>query len=125
MTIDTLTQDIDGCQYAGVKKTLPVLECCSVTEAPLSRRDAEKAAAVLKAIADPARLRLLSLIAAQPDREACTCDLITPLGLTQPTVTHHLRVLTQAGLLDRERRGTWTYYRVVPAGLKSIRDILT
>ena len=125
MTVDTLTQHIDGCQYGGVKKSLPVLECCSVTEAPLSRRDAERAAAALKVIADPARLRLLSLIAAQPDREACTCDLITPLGLTQPTVTHHLRVLHQAGLLDRERRGTWTYYRIVPATLKTLRDILT
>lgn len=104
---------------------MPVLECCSVLDSPLTKRDAERAAAAFKVIADPARLRLLSLIAAQPGREACTCDLVVPLGLTQPTVTHHLRVLTEAGLLERERRGTWTYYRVVPTALKGLREILS
>jgi len=120
-----LTEDIDVCQYLSVKKTLPVAECCPVLDAPLTRREAERAASAFKVIADPARLRLLSLIAAQPGREACTCDLVVPLGLTQPTVTHHLRVLTQAGLLERERRGTWTFYRVVPSALKTLREILS
>ena len=66
----------------------------------------------LKAIADPARLRLLSLIQAQPDHEACVCHLTEPLGLSQPTVSHHLKVLLQAGLVEREQRGSWAYFRI-------------
>ncbi|MHB8511719.1 MAG: metalloregulator ArsR/SmtB family transcription factor [Actinomycetota bacterium] len=100
-------------------------DCCAVTEAPLSRKDAQTLATAFKAVADPARLRLLSLIAAQPDAEACTCDLTTLLGLTQPTVTHHLRVLSEAGILDSERRGTWTYYRIVPSRLTELRRVLS
>ncbi len=65
--------------------------------------------------ADPARLRLLSLIQSAPDGEACVCDLTAPLGLSQPTVSHHLRILTEAGLLEREKRGVWAYYRLVPS----------
>lgn len=91
-------------------------------EAPLPRRDAERLAAAFKAVADPARLRLLSLVASAG--EMCTCDLTGPLGLSQPTVTHHLQVLYDAGLVDRERRGTWTWYRVVPERLKALRDVL-
>ena len=76
------------------------------------------------ALADPARLRLLSLIAAQPDREACNCELIEPLGLSQPTVSHHLKVLHDAGLLARERRGQWIYYRIVPEQMAAVRTAL-
>lgn len=107
-----------------MKKTLATIECCPVMDAPLSKKDSERLATAFKAIADPARLRLLSLIAAQPGAEACTCDLTDPLGLAQPTVSHHLRVLLEAGILERERRGQWTYYRVVPASLKALRDVL-
>lgn len=86
--------------------------------------DAEALAGVFKAIADPARLRLLSFIAAQPGAEACVCHLIAPVGLSQPTVSHHLKVLTAAGLLERERRGTWMFYRLVPARVEALRQAL-
>jgi len=87
--------------------------------------DAEQLAAALKAIAEPARLRLLSLIRAQPDQEACVCHLTEPLGLSQPTVSHHLKVLLQAGLVERDKRGSWAYYRVVPEPLAALRAVLT
>jgi ArsR family transcriptional regulator len=81
-------------------------------------------AGVFKALADPARLRLLSLIQAQPGAEACVCNLVEPLGLSQPTVTHHLQVLHRAGLLQREKRGIWVYYRVVRPALQAVRQAL-
>jgi ArsR family transcriptional regulator len=88
-------------------------DCCPpLLEAPLTQDEAETLAAALKVLADPARLRLVSLIAAQPSVEACVCDLTEPLGLTQPTVSHHLKVLHDAGILDREQRGRWAYYRL-------------
>lgn len=90
----------------------------------LSKGEAEQLAAVFKAIADPARLRLLNYIASQPSGEACVCYLTKPIGLTQPTVSHHLRVLHEAGVLGRERRGTWVYYRIVPERLAMLRDAL-
>lgn len=71
-------------------------------------------------MADPARLRLFSLIAAQPSGEVCACALVEPLGRSQPTVSHHLRVLYEAGLVDRERRGTWIWYWVVPGRLEAL-----
>jgi ArsR family transcriptional regulator, arsenate/arsenite/antimonite-responsive transcriptional repressor len=99
--------------------------CCSpLSEEPLAAEDAEQLAAALKVIADPARLRLLSLIQAQPDGEACVCHLQDPLGLSQPTVSHHLKVLLDAGLLEREQRGRWAYFRVVPDQLRALRDLL-
>jgi ArsR family transcriptional regulator len=90
----------------------------------LSRPDADDLAALLRALADPARLRLLSLIAAQPDGEACVCYLTEPVGLSQPTVSHHLQVMHSAGLLEREKRGAWVYYRVVPERLEALRTAL-
>jgi ArsR family transcriptional regulator len=92
---------------------------------PIERADAERLAGVLKALADPARLRLLSLIQSATDGEACVCDLTAPLGLSQPTVSHHLRILTEAGLLEREKRGVWAYYRLVPTAIATIADLLT
>ncbi len=79
----------------------------------------------MKALADPARLRLLSLIQAQADGEACVCHLTEPLGLSQPTVSHHLKVLRQAGLVDRDQRGSWAYFRVVPERLAELRSLLS
>jgi ArsR family transcriptional regulator len=90
----------------------------------LGRTDARELARCFHALADPGRLRLLSFIAAQPGGEACVCYLTGPLGLAQPTVSHHLRVLTEAGLLERERRGTWVYYRLVPARVATLREAL-
>ena len=94
---------------------LPLVEACCVPllgESPLAEDDAAALAAALKVLADSGRLRLLSLIGAQPGAEACTCDLIEPLGLSQPTVSHHLKALHEAGFLDRERRGQWVFYRL-------------
>jgi ArsR family transcriptional regulator len=90
----------------------------------LREADAERLAAAFKALADPARLRVLNFIAAQPDGEACVCHFTDLLGLAQPTVSHHLRLLYEAGLVDRERRGTWVYYRIVPQRIAALRDAL-
>jgi ArsR family transcriptional regulator len=98
--------------------------CAPVLQARLGKADAEELAAAFRAVADPARLRLLSLIAAQPDAEACVCHLQKPLGLSQPTVSHHLKLLHEAGLLSRERRGSWVYYRIVPERLAALREAL-
>ena len=98
--------------------------CAAILGSRLREEDAEELAVAFKAIADPARLRLLSFIAAQPAAEACVCHLIAPVGLSQPTVSHHLKVLTAAGLLERERRGTWRFYRLVPARVEALRQAL-
>ncbi len=98
--------------------------CAPVLHARLGKDDAEALAAALKALADPARLRLLSFIAAQPGGEACVCYLTAPVGLSQPTVSHHLKLLKEAGLLARDKRGTWVYYRVVPERIEAIRAAL-
>jgi len=96
--------------------------CCpSLLDAPLDTRAAAELAAAFAALADPARLRLLSLIAVQPTGQVCACDLVEPLGKSQPTVSHHLKVLYEAGLVDRQRRGTWVWYRVVPERLAALR----
>ena len=98
--------------------------CPPLLQEPLAAGEAESLARVLRAIADPARLRLLSLIQAQPDHEACVCHLTEPLGLSQPTVSHHLKVLLQAGLVGREQRGSWAYFRVREEPLAALRDVL-
>ncbi|NLE72112.1 MAG: helix-turn-helix transcriptional regulator [Actinomycetales bacterium] len=108
--------------------TLPVLQdaCCApITEEALTADQAAVLSARLKALAEPARLRLISLLAAAPDGERCVCDLTAPLGLSQPTVSHHLGVLHKAGLVTREKRGTWAYYAVVPEALASLAAVLT
>src|SRR3989442_11217160 len=98
--------------------------CAPLVRARLGRDDAEALATAFKAIADPGRLRLLSFISGQPGAEACVCHLVQPLGLAQPTVSHHLKVLTEAGLLARERRGTWMFYRLVPERVEVLRQAL-
>jgi ArsR family transcriptional regulator, arsenate/arsenite/antimonite-responsive transcriptional repressor len=107
---------------------LPILtapDCCApVTREPLNAEHAEALASVLKAIADPTRLRLLSLVAAHEDREACVCELTEPVGLSQPTVSHHLKILVDAGLLTRDKRGVWAYYAIVPGALDALADLL-
>ena len=109
-------------------KGLPILEervCCpSVLAAPLEPEAADELAAGFAALSDPARLRLLSLIAAQPTGEVCACDLVEPIGRSQPTVSHHLKVLFEAGLVEREKRGTWVWYRVVPDRVEALRAAL-
>jgi ArsR family transcriptional regulator, arsenate/arsenite/antimonite-responsive transcriptional repressor len=98
--------------------------CPPLLQGPLAQDEAEELAGVLKAIADPARLRLLSLIEAQPGHEACVCHLTEPLGLSQPTVSHHLKVLLRAGLVEREQRGSWAYFRVKAEPLATLRGLL-
>jgi ArsR family transcriptional regulator len=101
-----------------------VTACCApLTASPLSEDEATRLAGALKAVADPTRLRLLSLIASSPDGEVCVCDLTAPLGLSQPTISHHLKVMTGAGLLEREKRGVWAYYRVVPGSLAHLAEL--
>ncbi|MDQ3106753.1 MAG: metalloregulator ArsR/SmtB family transcription factor [Actinomycetota bacterium] len=101
----------------------PIEVCCApMLDSALSEDDANELAAAFKVLADPARLRLLSMIASS--EESCACDLVEPLGRSQPTVSHHLAVLTGAGLLHREKRGKWAYYRAVPERLAGLRDVL-
>ena len=107
-----------------VRDVSAVACCAPLVRAPLTQSDAEQLAQTLKALADPARLRLLSIVAASADQEACVCDLIEPVGLSQPTVSHHLKVLTEAGFLTRSKRGTWAYYRLVPAALERVTGVL-
>lgn len=105
---------------------LAVLQCCSpVTGQVLDQSDAEQLAGALKAIADPARLRLISIVAAAESGEVCVCDFTGPVGLSQPTVSHHLKILVDAGVLAREQRGKWAYYRLVPAALDNLGRLLT
>jgi ArsR family transcriptional regulator, arsenate/arsenite/antimonite-responsive transcriptional repressor len=99
--------------------------CCPTgLETPLERDAATDLATLFKALADPARLQLLALIKASNDGECCVCDLTEPLGLTQPTVSHHLKVLTDAGLLIRDKRGTWVWYAVVEDRLAELANVL-
>ncbi len=99
--------------------------CCqAVTAGVLDESDAEDLAVAFKVLADPARLRLLSLVAAAESGEACACDLVEPVGRSQPTVSHHLSMLVDAGLLAREKRGRWAWYRVVPERLTALQAAL-
>jgi len=111
-----------------VRSALPVIDqvdCCSpVTGGTLEAEEAEHLARMFKALGDPTRVRLLSLIAAQPEREACICDLTEPVGLSQPTVSHHMKQLVDAGLVVREQRGRWAFYRVVDDTLRALSSAL-
>lgn len=118
--------------HNGVMTTLlPVLHdddsdlCCApIVRDAMSADHAAALAAKFKAIGDPTRLRLLSLVAAHDGAEACVCDLTEPVQLSQPTVSHHLKVLVDAGLLTRSKRGTWSFYALVPGALDHLADIL-
>ena len=102
----------------------PVTCCEPILDTPLNEREADELAAAFKALADPARLRLLSLIANASAGEVCACELVPALGRSQPTVSHHLSTLVDAGLLTREKRGKWAWYSVVPERLAVLRDAL-
>ncbi|MET0998553.1 MAG: metalloregulator ArsR/SmtB family transcription factor [Marmoricola sp.] len=99
--------------------------CCSpLLKEPLGWDEATQIAPLLKALADPVRLRLLSLVASYADQEACVCDLNDAFDLSQPTISHHLKVLHDAGLLDRSKRGVWVYYRVRGDALSALGALL-
>ncbi|RLV56350.1 transcriptional regulator [Aeromicrobium phragmitis] len=110
--------------------SLPLLDdspaaCCAPVLAPsLTEEEALRLAAMFKALGDPNRVRLLSLITAAEGHEACICDLTEPVGLSQPTVSHHMKKLVDAGLVEREQRGRWAYYRVVPGALDHLAEAL-
>jgi ArsR family transcriptional regulator, arsenate/arsenite/antimonite-responsive transcriptional repressor len=104
---------------------IQTVACCSpLMKEPLSGEQAERIAPLLKALADPVRLRLLSLVASHADGEACVCDLNDAFDLSQPTISHHLKVLHEVGLLDRTKRGVWVYYSVKPDALADLGALI-
>ena len=108
---------------------LPVIDavaCCApLNQEPLTEESAAQVAPILKALGDPVRLRLLSLVLSYAGQEACVCDLNDAVDLSQPTVSHHLKVLHDVGLLDREKRGVWVYYRARPEALSALAGLLS
>jgi ArsR family transcriptional regulator len=104
--------DVAGCDVAPLVRE------------PLSGDAAVELAAMLKALSDPVRLRLLSVVASHAGGEACVCDISVGIEVSQPTISHHLKVLRLAGLLDSERRGSWVYYRVIPEALGKLAHVL-
>jgi ArsR family transcriptional regulator, arsenate/arsenite/antimonite-responsive transcriptional repressor len=108
-----------------MKLSQPTVSCCPpLLAGRLTPDEAERLAVIFRVLGEPARLQLLSLIAAQPSGEVCACELVETLGLSQPTVSHHLKVMYAAGLLAKERRGTWIYYRIVPDRFVALRSVL-
>lgn len=123
--------DIDRCQHRCVSKSgleltpVQTVACCSpLLHEPLTVDQAEQVAPLLKALAEPVRLRLLSLVAAHVGGEACVCDLADAFELSQPTISHHLKVLHEIGLLDRAKRGVWVYYKVRIEALADVAALL-
>jgi DNA-binding transcriptional ArsR family regulator len=101
------------------------VECCpALAVAALEQKQAVRLAAMFKALADPVRLRLLSLVASHPGGQACVCDISMTFDVSQPTISHHLKVLRSVGLLDCERRGTWVYYWVIPAAFQQLSAVM-
>ena len=112
-------------QERALAELAEVVGCCSpLVREPLSAEQSTELARLFKAMGDPVRLRLLSLIASHEGGEACVCDLTGVFDLTGPTISHHLKVLREAGLISGERRGTWVYYRVQPEALQRLSAVL-
>ncbi|MFF0903773.1 UNVERIFIED_CONTAM: metalloregulator ArsR/SmtB family transcription factor [Kocuria sp. CPCC 205316] len=106
--------------------TATALVCCApLSREPLGRERAEQIAPLLKALADPVRLQLMSMVLSHPGGEACVCDLLPAFELSQPTISHHLKVLHEAGLLERDKRGVWVYYRTHPEALEALVTLFT
>jgi len=106
-------------------EVLDLADCCApLRREPLDAAQAATLAEAFMALADPVRLQLLNLIATADSGEACACDLVDPVGKSQPTVSHHLKVLREAGLVEAEKRGTWIWYSVVPTRLEELRRVL-
>jgi ArsR family transcriptional regulator len=127
---DLLLSPPGACCDPGPQLLLPsgqaeqVACCVPLSQGPLSPEQAEQVAPLLKALADPVRLRLMSLVASHSGGEACVCDLSDAFDLSQPTISHHLKVLHESGLLDREKRGVWVYYRARPQALASLGALI-
>ncbi|HEY3958150.1 MAG TPA: metalloregulator ArsR/SmtB family transcription factor [Streptosporangiaceae bacterium] len=121
--------DAGACCTAPAQVVLPGAQddavCCApLSQGPLSLEQAEQVAPLLKALADPVRLRLMSLVASRPGGEACVCDLTAGFDLSQPTISHHLKVLHEEGLLDRDKRGVWVYYKVRSQAMASLGALI-
>jgi ArsR family transcriptional regulator len=127
-SIEACNRTIDAGRYVVAMAALdvkPIEVCCQpLVERALTEDQAAELAAAFKLLADPVRLRLLSIVATTPGGEVCACDLPAPLGRSQPTVSHHLSALTEAGLLEREKRGRWAWFRIVPERLDVLRAAL-
>ena len=110
------------------RPALPLAEqacCTTLLREPITAGQAADLAHKLKALADPTRLRLVSMVAAHDGGEACVCDLTAPLGLTQPTISHHLKILVEAGIFTRDKRGVWAYYALIPSALDALSAVLS
>ncbi len=123
MTAETTTRSSTAVE-TGAPDGHGVVTCCGGATEWLPRERAESLAAALAAVADPVRLQVLSIIANAPAGEVCACDFVGPLGKSQPTISHHLKVLSEAGLVDGDRRGRWVWYRLVPGHLDTLVDAL-
>ena len=108
-----------------VPGTLAAACCAPLLREPITPAQAAELARLLKAVADPTRLRLVSMVAAHENAEACVCDLTEPLGLTQPTVSHHLKILVDVGIFAREKRGVWAFYTLVPGAMDALSALLS
>ncbi len=122
---------IDDCQHRCVSNSLAevppsdgTLACCTpLAREPMTAEQADEVAPLLRALADPVRLRLMSLVLSHEGGEACVCDLTPAFDLSQPTISHHLKVLHEAGLLGREKRGTWVYYQARPEAMAAVMTL--
>jgi ArsR family transcriptional regulator, arsenate/arsenite/antimonite-responsive transcriptional repressor len=122
-----VTPTVETATTTPARTRLPLLgdECgATLIGEPISASQAADLAQILKALADPTRLRLVSMVAASAGREACVCELTGPLGLTQPTISHHLKILVDAGIFTRDKRGKWAYYALVPSALDELAAAL-
>jgi len=121
------TGQVTTSTVAGTRPALPLADaCCTpLLREPITGSQAADLAHVLKALADPTRLRLVSMVAAHDGGEACVCDLTEPLGLTQPTISHHLKILVDAGIFTRDKRGVWAYYALVPSAMDALSAVLS
>ena len=108
-----------------MNKSKAKFSCCSpLLSTKIKPEEAAVLASIFKVLGDATRLQLLSLIASRPEHEACVCELTKPLGLSQPTISHHLKVLYEAGLVTKERRGCWFYYQLRPERIEALRNVL-
>ena len=129
MSLPNASTNVNGRLVAMKTRTEPAVrdleECCpAVLSSPLTEAKAEELAVAFGVLADPVRLRLLSLVASAKAGEACVCELVKPLGRSQPTVSHHLKILVDAGLIEGDKRGRWVWYRAVPGRLDLLRSVL-
>ncbi|MEX5265266.1 metalloregulator ArsR/SmtB family transcription factor [Kocuria sp. CPCC 205231] len=120
----TLAPDLQATTVDECAPGAPAGQCCSLSGGPVGPADAQRIASRLKALSDPTRLRLLSHVAAQGCGAVCVCDLTAVVDISQPTVSHHMKKLVDAGLLIREQRGKWAHYSVVPEAFAELRAFL-